>query len=125
MRTARSFALALALAACGEDTPAPAPTRMLWDPAGGEPGAFPADSFTIADAGARTGLRLDMPPERFPALAPLPESFRAIFSDLSSLDGFGVTAGGFLRFDGPLDPDTVWSGEATADPAAPIVLAVR
>src|SRR5262249_15200177 len=44
---------------------------------------------------------------------------------LNTLDGFGLTSGVILRFDHALDPTTVPSGDATADLAGPLVLAVE
>jgi len=118
-----ALALALALVACGDD--GPSGVVFLWDPGAGELAAFPDDAFTVDDASARTGLRLSMAPEQFPILDTVPDTYRQIFADLATLDGFGVTAGMMLRFDGPLDPASLWSGEATADVAAPIVVVVE
>lgn len=122
-RTGVLFAALALAAACAEEA-APA-AHVLWDPGAGELGVFPDDAFTVDDPGAITGQRLDVPPERFALLDAVPETYRQIFRDLSVLDGFGVTAKMFVRFDAPLDPATLWSGEATADWGAPIVLVVE
>ena len=118
------LALAAAAAACGSDD-GPDGVAFLWDPGAGELAAFPDDAFTVDDAASRTGLRPSMDPEQFPILAEVPDTYRQIFSDMSKLDGFGITAGMMFRFDGALDPASLWSGVETADPAAPIVLVVE
>jgi len=114
--------VALALA-CGDD--GNWPHSMLWDPGSGGLYAFPDDAWTVADSSARTGLRPNVDPDRIAALDDLPETYRDIFRDLSTLDGFGLTAGMMLRFDTPLDAESLWSGDETADPSAPIAMMVE
>lgn len=113
----------LALAhACGDS--GPPPVTFDWDPGAGKLSAFPDDAFTVDDPTTRTGLRLDLAPERIPELLEVPETYQEIFRAMSSLDGFGLSAGAMLRFDGALDPASVWSGETTASAQAPILLVV-
>lgn len=120
----RGVLFAILAAACGSSSPPP-PVALVWDPAAGELGVFPDDAFTKDAADARTGLRLDLTPERIPALAAVPETYQDVVRSMSALDGFGPTAGGYLRFDGAIDPASLRSGAATADAqAAPILLGV-
>ncbi len=109
---------------CGGDS-GPDGVVFQWDPGAGSMGAFPDDAFTVDDASSRTGLRPAMQAEQFPILESIPDTYRQIFDDMSTLDGFGVSAGMIFRFDGAIDPASLWSGPETADPAAPIVLVVE
>jgi hypothetical protein len=121
MRHVVSALLPLLLVSCGGDS-GPPPVSLIWDPGVGELGAFPDDSFTVDDPAARTGLRLDLSPQRIPQVAALPDTFQQLFVELGTLDGFGLTAGIFVRFDGALDPSSLSSGPSTAVWGAPIVL---
>jgi dienelactone hydrolase len=115
------LALAAGVAGCGgDDGP-----QMLWDPGGGFLWAFPDDAFTIDAADSRTGLRVDLGPDRVPELQTVPETFQEIFVTLRRLDGFGLTAGVVLRFNVPLDPGALVSGPDSVDPAAPVALMVE
>jgi hypothetical protein len=70
---------------------------MLYDPApDGELTAFP-DDFWTEDAVTPTGKRIALRVEDTPMLQGFPENFVGIFDDLSTLDGWGLTAGMFLR----------------------------
>lgn len=80
---------------------------LLWDAPAGELDAFPDDSFTRDDPGARTGLRVELTAERVPLVAESPPLFRQMFETMTALDGFGLTAGLYLRFDADLDPATL------------------
>lgn len=130
MRRTPTAAAILAIAAaaistgCGDN--ASPEVALRWNPGGGEFGAFPDDSFTVDDPATRTGLRLDLTAERIPEVAAFTDTYAEIFSSLSRLDGFGLSAGIWLRFDGALDPSSVVSGEITASPladqAAPVAL---
>lgn len=108
---------------CGEG--GPTHVELTWNPGGGDLSVFPDDALTVADAASRTGLRPSIDPLEFEVLSTAPETFQDIFRDLSTLDGFGLTAGIFLRFDAELDPASVQSGEATADLGAPVVIMVE
>src|SRR5262245_44856298 len=104
---------ALFALSCGSGS-GPPPVSVIWDPGAGELGAFPDDSFTIDDPATRTGLRLDLSPQRIPQVAALPDTFQQLFVELGTLDGFGLTAGIFVRFDGALEPTSLASGPSTA-----------
>ena len=114
---------ALVLSACGDDGPQPA--SVMWNPAGGELGAFPDDALTRDDPTSRTGLRVAFDASKIPSLAKLPQNFQDVLRMLNTLDGFGLTGGVIVRFDQALDPATVPSGETTADLTQPLVLAVE
>jgi dienelactone hydrolase len=120
------FALGIAtlfLIGCGDE--GPTHVELTWDPGGGELSVFPDDAFTVEDSASRTGLRPSIDPLDFEILATAPETFQEIFRDLSTLDGFGLTAGIFFRFDAALDPTSVESGESTAALTAPVVVMVE
>jgi hypothetical protein len=91
------------------DTPEPpdGPPVVLHDPASGDLFSFPDDFFTKDDAATVTGLRVDITRENLPAIDTFPATFHPVFTSLSDLDGFGTTAGGFVRASRPLDPATV------------------
>ncbi|MSP15704.1 MAG: hypothetical protein EXR73_03655 [Myxococcales bacterium] len=123
-RTTLLTALAvLLLGACEEA--GPPPVHPLWDPGAGELGAFPDDAYTVDDPASRTGLRPDVTPERIPFLATTVPVFQDIFRDLGTLDGFGLTGGIYLRFDGALDKAVLLTGESTASAESPVLLVVE
>jgi hypothetical protein len=105
----------------GSDAEADAPDEVAaaegpvfaYDPVAGEFAAFPDDYFTVADPATETGLRVHMVLEDLPGIEDIPRDYRGIFDDLSTLDGFGTTAGAILPFTGMLDPDTITSGVDT------------
>ena len=113
--------LLLLLAACGGGDPEP---QLLWDPGGGQLYAFPDDAFTVDDPASRTGLRVAIDPAGIPELGDVPETFQQVFRDLSSLDGFGGTAGISLRFSQPIDLATLGTGEATGELDAAVLILV-
>lgn len=90
------------LLACTPDVPTPvpfcdSPLAMLYDPApDGELNAFP-DDFWMEPASTPTGKRIALRVDETPMLQAFPENFVGIFDDLSTLDGWGLTAGIFLR----------------------------
>ena len=80
---------------------------------------FPDDLWTEDDPGALTGLRVSVGAQS-PWIGSVIGNFRNVYEDLATLDGWGTTAGIFLRFDGPVsDPP---SGPATASPDSPLQL---
>ncbi len=101
----------------------PAPVGMH-DPTTGELFAFPDDFFTIEDADTVTGERVHITPATLPSLEDFPAGFRGVFTDLSTLDGFGTTAGAFLRFTRPLDLATVPSGLETGQRGQAVIFGV-
>ncbi len=92
----------LFLLACAPDASEPVPfcdgpVAMLYDPApDGELTAFP-DDFWMEEADTPTGKRIALRVEDTPMLQAFPDNFVGIFDDLSTLDGWGLTAGIFLR----------------------------
>ena len=78
-------------------------TSYIYDPVAGKAlETFPDDYFTQPDAGSATGLRLRVDSDLAPWIAAIPGSYRNVFEALSTLDGWGTTAGIILRFSGPL-----------------------
>jgi dienelactone hydrolase len=64
---------------------------------------FPDDHWTVPDASTSTGLRVHMDPRTMPAFAAQPEGYWNWLDEISTLDGFGTTAGIVLRFDFAFD----------------------
>ena len=64
--------------------------------------SFPDDWYTVADAGSKTGLRVHFADDNAPWMATTPGSFAGTYTDLSTLDGWGVNAGLILRFATPM-----------------------
>ena len=98
---------------CGEAT------VLFYEPASGDLGIFPDDYFTV-EADTLTGLQVTLDAEAAPAIHEQSGGFATIFDDLSELDGWGTLAGGYARFAGPIDPATVPTGPATAEPDSPL-----
>ncbi len=99
------LALLLACADPADGVPTPLPfcdgaTRFLWDIEGGLD-VFPDDHRTTP-ADTPTGLRVDLDPETHPFLTESAEGFASVYTDLSTLDGWGLAAGMWFRADGPL-----------------------
>ncbi len=94
--------LPLGLAACSTSPPAfcSGPTAFDYDPASptADLTAFPDDFFTAADPASRTGLAVRVDPTNAPWLARVPQMQQSVYDALSSLDGFGTSAGIILRF---------------------------
>ena len=95
--------------AAGTDVAAPVvswcegPTAFRYAPAAGAAlETFPDDYYTVADATSPTGLRVRFDPTLDPWIPATPENFQPIYADLSTLDGWGTTAGIILRFSAPL-----------------------
>jgi len=79
------------------------PTAYRYAPLAGEVlESFPDDYYTVADQGSPTGLRVAFDPNQEPWIAKTPENFQPIYADLSTLDGWGTTAGIILRFSAPV-----------------------
>src|SRR5690606_33756607 len=85
--------------------------------------AFPDDFYTTEDATTPTGLRVTLTGAEVPWVDTVPVGFRGVFDHLSTLDGFGTTAGGFLRFTQPLDLDAFPDPLESAEPGSPIFMA--
>ncbi|MEC9071451.1 MAG: hypothetical protein VX938_03690, partial [Myxococcota bacterium] len=66
------------------------------------PAAFPDDHLTVADGASATGLRITMEPLAVPWVGVQPENVTGIYALLDGRDGWGTSAGVFLRFDGPV-----------------------
>jgi len=85
--------------------------KFLYDPlASTQREPLPDDVWTVDDPSTPTGLRIDT--TEAPWRARTPAALRFVFSDLDTLDGWGVSAGIVLRFDASLGE--VPSGVATA-----------
>lgn len=65
---------------------------------------FPDDHYSVVDPDTATGRRVAMTPQDTAAVVAFPENYQSWLSDLSTLDGFGLSAGIFLGFDGELPP---------------------
>ncbi|MCB9743746.1 MAG: hypothetical protein H6740_14195 [Alphaproteobacteria bacterium] len=63
---------------------------------------FPDDHWTEPDASTPTGLRVSMRVEETPALLEFPDNYNHWFDELSTLDGFGVSAEIYFQFDGAI-----------------------
>ena len=97
-----SLLLPLLLLACAPDEPTPitwceseaaysyAPDEALT--------TFPDDHWTVADGSTATGLEVAMDPND-PALSSMPEDYRNLLDQLSTLDGFGLTPALILMFE--------------------------
>ena len=64
---------------------------------------FPDDHYSVVDASTPTGRRVAITAQDTDAVADFPENYQSWLSDLSTLDGFGLSAGIFLGFDGEFD----------------------
>lgn len=68
---------------------------------------FPDDHMTRPDPTTATGLRVAMSQSEAPSVGEFPEGYLNVFDEISTLDGFGTTAGAFFRFDYALDADSL------------------
>ncbi len=90
-------------------------TTSRYDPLGSKTlDVFPDDLWSVADPGTATGRRLHITAET-PWIGWMPANFQSALLDLSALDGFGVNASLFQRFDAALAP--LPSGPDTAKPS--------
>ncbi|MCC6623991.1 MAG: hypothetical protein IT385_22225 [Deltaproteobacteria bacterium] len=89
-------------------------TGFAWDPAAGAfLAAFPDDALTRDDASSLTGLRVSLgQPAWLDAEA---TALQPLWRQLEELDGFGTSAGVFLRFDAPLGPVPTGSSASVND----------
>lgn len=76
--------------------------QMWYEPdPSGELTVFPDDHWTeLADT--PTGLQVALHPADLPMLADYPENFVGIFEEISTLDGFGLSSGIWMRAQGTL-----------------------
>ena len=59
---------------------------------------FPDDWYTVAEPASKTGLRVHFADDNAPWMSSTPGAFATTYTDLSTLDGWGVNAGIVLRF---------------------------
>jgi hypothetical protein len=59
---------------------------------------FPDDWYTVTDSTSKTGLRVHFAADNAPWMGSTPGAFASTYTDLSTLDGWGVNAGIVLRF---------------------------
>ena len=79
-------------------------TQLIYDPANTPLfDAFPDDVYTVADDGP-TGVRVDVRIGENVELEGIAERFMTAISQLSTLNGFGTTAGLMFQTNAPLDP---------------------
>ena len=80
--------------------------RVEFDPTRPEIGPFPSDFLTAADAGQRTGRRMNLP---LPDCKALPSDCGEITS-INQLDGFNPFARLSVKFSAAINPDTLRDG---------------
>lgn len=128
------FVLLLA-SACGETgTEAPdareplgplacaAAVTLDWDPQSDQaPVALPDDLWVVDDPTTATGVRVQLEANA-PWFQDAPPLFRDVWSDVSTLDGWGTSAGIVLRFSGVVEGPNFPSGPVSAEPSSPIQL---
>ncbi len=68
---------------------------------------FPDDHLTRPDATTATGLRVAMGLDDAPSVGQFPEGYLNVFDEISTLDGFGTTAGAVFRFDYALSEESL------------------
>ena len=109
----RALLVTLALAGCSSE----AGTTALFAPPGGTPGddfyalPYPNDQWRMGDGTLDLSL--------FPTNSLIVDSYRMA---AQQLDGFGLNAAIFTRFDGPLDPMTLPDPAGSTQPGAAIYL---
>ena len=69
-----------------------------------EPVALPDDYFSVDDPAAPSGRRLVIDAQSLPWLAGIDPAEAAVYEALTGLDGWGVSAPLFMRFEGPIGP---------------------
>lgn len=83
---------------------------------------FPDDFWTVPDASATTGLRVSMAVADTPVLAEFPENYVDWFDHLSTLDGWGLSAGAYFQFLTGLDTASIHAEDIVLlalEPAGP------
>lgn len=83
---------------------------------------FPDDFWTVPDSTTTTGLRVSMAVADTPVLSEFPDNYVEWFDHLSTLDGWGLTAGVFFQFTGSLDVATIDADDVrmvVLDPGGP------
>lgn len=98
----RAVLLATMIVACSSSTPAPPPPIVVsYGPASMTNLApYPSDRYTVPDASMPTGLRVHL---RGATADSFVATFPALIDQLEDLDGFSISGGVILTFDGPLD----------------------
>lgn len=97
--------------------------KLLYAPDKGDLDAFPDDYFTIDDPTSATGLKVQLEPGKDVALVDAVVPFKRVFTALSTLDGFGTTAGQVLLVEAPIDSKTLpVSGDGSGHVGATLVL---
>jgi len=81
-------------------------TLLQYDPAALRIDAFPDDVFTV-DEDTPSGVRVDLRPNENVMLDEASMPFASLFEAASTVDGFGTTAGAYVRISGPLDATTL------------------
>jgi pimeloyl-ACP methyl ester carboxylesterase len=106
---------------CDADCEAQGPVlpRGLTD---GELTHFPDDILTVADETTDTGRRVDYQGMLDDAAEELYFGLSKALMQVEGIDGFGTTAGGFIRLPGPLDEATIRSGPETTEPGTPVMM---
>jgi len=89
-------------------------TAQRWSPESGSIDRWPEPALLVDDPTTETGRRLRMTLEEYPVLAATLRGYRPVFTDdLAELDGFGINAESFFRFNRAWQIDALPSGEAT------------
>jgi dienelactone hydrolase len=91
----------------------PACTLPLWDPASSSIDRWPDPRFVVPDRATPTGVRLRVDRARFASALRSAGPFSTLYTDLDGLDGFGVNAQAFFRFNRPFDRARLPSAEQT------------
>lgn len=97
-------------------------TTLLYAPTEGDLAAFPDDFWTVDDASSATGLRVRMEDGDNLKVPSTMSRFARVYEDLSTLDGFGVSAPVFFRFSGPVDRASLPDGAGSDDAGGAAVL---
>lgn len=103
----------------------PTCTVFSWEPGNGDLARFPEPDMLVDDPTSGTGFRLSFDPVLYESAIRMASGYVPVFTeDLVALDGFGLNAQVFLRFGRAFDPTMLPDGEATAEPAAGVGVAV-
>lgn len=110
-----------ALTDAAKDAPedaAPTCTLPLWDPASPAIDQWPDPRLATPDPASPTGVRLRVDRARFATAIRTAGAFSTLYTDLDGLDGFGVNAQAFFRFNRPFDRAQLPPAERTLTPMA-------